>query len=187
MMHHPDKNNNNKEGIALFNEIKEAYEVLTNPTRKEAYLQERWLKKASGQFKTDEIITPPNILRKALEINKSVFQMDVHRMNYSGVASKICRFLSKEMIEQLNGFGDTEINRLIVKYLTDATSPFPLADTILVAERLHLLAGNDAVSRAYINRQLELKKQQLLYRKWKYVALLAVTIFICLLIYWSGQ
>lgn len=187
MVHHPDKTNNSKEGILLFNEIKEAYEVLTNPARKDAYLQERWLKKAAGQFKADEIITPPNILRKALEINKSVFQMDVHRMNYSGIAAKICQFLNTEVIDKLNSYGDVEITRLIIKYLTDATAPFPLSDTIPVAEKLFIVAGNDAVSRQYINRQLELKKKQLRYRKWKYVAILAVTIFICLLIFWSGR
>ena len=35
---HPDKNQNDPYASALFAEIKEAYEVLTNPTKKEYYL-----------------------------------------------------------------------------------------------------------------------------------------------------
>ena len=86
MMHHPDKNNN-KEGIALFNEIKEAYEVLTNPTRKEAYLQERWLKNIRDSSKLMKSSPLPTFLRKALEIS-SVFKWMFTCMNYIGVARK---------------------------------------------------------------------------------------------------
>ena len=55
MIYHPDKNNDDPYALARFNEVKEAYEVLMNPGKKELYLQERWLKKAGGQ-KIGEIV-----------------------------------------------------------------------------------------------------------------------------------
>lgn len=45
MLYHPDKTGADTYSAAHFNEIKEAYEVLTNPAAKEQYLQQRWLKK----------------------------------------------------------------------------------------------------------------------------------------------
>ena len=85
MKYHPDKQNTDPYSLSRFNEIKEAYETLMNPARKEQYLQERWLKKAGGYWMPDEPLTPPVILKQVLDLNRRVAQMDVHRMDYDSV------------------------------------------------------------------------------------------------------
>jgi DnaJ-class molecular chaperone with C-terminal Zn finger domain len=74
MIYHPDKNPNDKYAEAQFNEIKEAYEVLTNPVKKENYLQQRWYNQSIGKRRTAETITPVSILKLVLELERICFK-----------------------------------------------------------------------------------------------------------------
>ena len=53
--YHPDKNSSDEYALTYFAEIKEAYEVLTNPAKKDYYLQQRWYQQSLG--KKDSIAT----------------------------------------------------------------------------------------------------------------------------------
>ena len=94
MIYHPDKNPNDKYAEVQFNEIKEAYEVLTNPVRKENYLQQRWYNQSIGKRRTAETITPVSILKLVLELEQYVSRLDVHRMNKEGLSNYIDELLS---------------------------------------------------------------------------------------------
>ena len=86
--YHPDKNNDDPYTIAYFNEIKEAYETLTNPAKKDNYLQQRWYNKASGNTNTQELITPVSILKRALEFEKYTAALDVFSIEAIGTLAK---------------------------------------------------------------------------------------------------
>ncbi len=47
--YHPDKKNNDPYAAAQFATIKEAYETLSNPSRKDHYLQQRWYAQSIGK------------------------------------------------------------------------------------------------------------------------------------------
>ena len=60
--YHPDKNQHDPYANAQFVEVKEAYELLTNPAKKEYYLQQRWYEQSIGKKKKQDIITPVTVL-----------------------------------------------------------------------------------------------------------------------------
>lgn len=72
MNYHPDKNPDDPFAVAYFNDVTEAYEILTNPSKKESYLQERWYNQSIGKKRTGETITPVSILKLAIELEKYV-------------------------------------------------------------------------------------------------------------------
>jgi curved DNA-binding protein CbpA len=47
--YHPDKKNNDPYAAARFSDIKEAYEILSNPLKKDYYLQQRWYAQSIGK------------------------------------------------------------------------------------------------------------------------------------------
>src|SRR5438045_1154573 len=110
MIYHPDKNKNDPYAEAQFNEIKEAYEVLTNPVKKETYLQERWYNQSIGKKRTAGAITPVSILILSLELEKYVSKLDIYRMNKEGLLNYINELLSPDTIEKLKQFNETGIN-----------------------------------------------------------------------------
>lgn len=187
MLYHPDKHNNDVYATARFNEIKEAYETLTNPAAKEMYLQQRWLKKAAGLWMPDEPITPPMILKQALELNKSISLMDVHRMDTEHVAARILQLIPDEVIEKLKSFREEEINATILTVLLQSTSVLPFSTTQKVTDQLRKLAEGKEEEHKKIERVLQQKKKSEQWQRYKIILIITAVIAICLLIYFAGR
>ena len=187
MQYHPDKNKEDAYSNARFNEIKEAYEVLTTPQLKENYLQERWLKKAAGVWMPDEPITPVQILKQSLELNKSISLLDVHRMNAAAVTQRILQLIPDETIEKLKSFQEPEVNAAILTTLLQSTSVLPFRFTIAVTDQLRKLAVTDTEEQLKIDRVLEQKRKREQWEQLKVWVVVLVVLLICLLIWRSGN
>jgi len=92
--YHPDKSGNDLYAAAQFEIVKEAYEVLSDPSKKEYYLQQRWYNQSIGKKRTETVITPVTVLKQVLELDKYVSTLDVHRMDKEGLYNYICDILS---------------------------------------------------------------------------------------------
>lgn len=112
--YHPDKNANDPYAAAQFEIIKEAYEVLINPSKKEYYLQQRWFDQVMGKQQTTAIVTPITVLKQLLELEKYISRMDIHRMDKEGLYAFINHILSEETIQKLNHFNEKDINTSII-------------------------------------------------------------------------
>jgi predicted ester cyclase len=187
MVYHPDKNNEDLYALSRFNEIKEAYEVLMNPGKKELYLQERWLKKAGGQKIGEELITAPGILKKSLELNKQVAAMDAYRMNYAGMAARITDLINDHVIEQLIVQNETDVQSSIIRTLLNTTKPFPYKDTHEVCKQLRKLAKQQPQLLHQIEQSLQQKKKRERWSKFNGLFIFLLTILLCLLIYFMGK
>jgi DnaJ domain len=185
MIYHPDKNNEDPYSLLKFNDIKEAYDVLISPRKKEAYLQERWLNKAKGQRIGQDIVTAPGILMKSLELNKAIATMDAYRMDYKNIAAGISTLLSDDVIKQLLELKETDIHPSIIRTLIKTTAPLPYRETNIVAIQLRKLANEQPLLLREIEQALMQKKQQENWSNRKGIVVILLTLLICLLIYFS--
>lgn len=186
LIHHPDKNPNDKYAEVQFNEIKEAYEVLTNPVKKENYLQQRWYNHSMAKRRTAEATTPVSILKLILELEKYVSRLDVHRMNKQGLSDYIDELLSTDTIKMLKRFNEPEINRQIITSTLSAMRPLPMKFMGKLPERLETLA-DDETSLHQVNTFLKNRKRAFLWERYKVAVIILFTIFICLLIYFISE
>ena len=187
MIYHPDKNNDDPYALARFNEIKEAYEVLMHPGKKELYLQERWLHKASGKKIGDEMITAPSILKKCLELNRQIASMDIHRMNYKSMADRITDLLNDGTIEILLDQKETDVHASIISSMSKSIQPFPYAAAKPVALQLLKLAVHLPHWHKHIQQQMQEKQQREKWNKLTPLFIILLTLGICLLIYFTGK
>jgi curved DNA-binding protein CbpA len=185
--YHPDKNMNDPYMAAQFNDVKEAYETLTNPVKKETYLQERWYNQSINKKRTAEATTPISILRSCLELEKYVSKLDVHRMNKQSLFNYINELLSNDTIEALKNFNETAINRQIINLILIAMRPLPQKFVKKLSASLQLLACSDEISLQQINDSLLQHKKKFLWEKYKIALMLLFTILICLLIYFATK
>lgn len=180
---HPDKKQGDPYAAARFTEIKEAYEVLTNPSKKEYYLQQRWYDQSIGKRKKQDTITPVNVLKQALELEKYVSGLDVFRMDNRGLQQYILGLLSDSTIEQLKQFNEPEINREIIHVLLKAMSHLPKYYTKDIIIQFFKLSGGDNSSDGQIKLFVQKTEKKSRREKSSLIIIIAVTVILCLLIW----
>lgn len=185
-LYHPDKNNNDALSAARFADIKEAYEVLTDPGKKEYYLQQRWYAHSAGKRRKQETITPANVLIQCLELEKYVSRLDVFRMDKKGLEEYICELLNNETISKLHTFGDAATNRSIISAITAAMKPLPLLSAEIISVQLKKLAGNDEAALAGIDSTISRYKLKHRREKYSLLIIIIITLALCLLIWMAG-
>jgi curved DNA-binding protein CbpA len=185
---HPDKNQNDNYAAARFHDIKEAYETLTQPAKKEAWLQERWLHQVYNKnYSEKEPLTPYSILNKVLKLDKYVSSQDVFRMDQEGIAEQIMKLVSEENLNCLLQFKEKEINNTIVQYLLSASSPVNPKLLSQLWPRLEHIAADDPSLLIIIHSFRKKKKKQAQQEKLTLPIVILVTIAICILIYYAGK
>lgn len=183
MIYHPDKNPNDAYTTAQFDEIKEAYEVLTNPVKKETWLQDRWYSQSIGKKRTAEVIAPVSILKLSLELEKYVSQLDVHRMNKVGLAKYIGELISADTVEKLRQFNERAINRQIISTILMAMKALPIKLIRPLSGPLETLANGDRAALESLKNFLAQQRKIFLWEKYKGLVIIILTLAICLLIY----
>ncbi len=187
LLHHPDKNNNDPYAAAQFSDIKEAYEILTNPSKKEKYLQQRWYNQSTGSRKTQDVITPVSVLKQALELERYASKLDVFRMDKEGLRDYILELLSLTTIGQLKEFNEPAITRQIIDTIIRSANHLQEQQAIPIAERLRQLAGNDTSLHEQINIFAGKHRSRQQREKYNSLIILIATILICLLIWIAGR
>lgn len=182
--YHPDKNNNDAYAAMQFAEIKEAYEVLINPAKKEYYLQQRWYNQSAGKkFSAHEPFTPPTVLKQCLELNRYVTKLDIHRMDKEGLYQYMGTILSDSTVSQLIAFNEPEINKQIIISVLKTTEYLEARQAASISKKLLLSAGSDETVQKMILAALHRYQQKQNWQKYQTIMLIIATAVICLLIY----
>ena len=86
---HPDLFPDDPVKLRLFNTVKEAYETLTHPQRKQIYLQERWRRKANGLFVQGAVFSSVEYLKQCLALNRQLAAMDAYRISEQQIIQQL--------------------------------------------------------------------------------------------------
>jgi molecular chaperone DnaJ len=184
--YHPDKNNNDPYAAAQFAEIKEAYETLTNPVKKDHYLQLRWYAQSTGKRKNQAIVNPVTVLKQLLDLDRYTHTLDEHRMDKPGLYDYMCNIFSDETITKLNGFNEPGINKEIVLVALRSAQllPLPLAQELTVRLRT-ISTADDSVNEA-IAGFLTHKKQIYYWEKRRIWVIIGIVILLCACMLWAS-
>ena len=187
LQYHPDKNQDNPYAAALFTEIKEAYEVLTNPAKKEYYLQLRWYDQSISKRKKQGVINPVAVLMQSLELEKYVSTLDVFRMDKEGLQQYILGLISNATIEQLKKFEEPETISQIITTILKATHSLPKAYLKSITDQLLKLSEGEKVTTDMIEAFTQKADKKHLWKKYSLIIIIIATVFLCLLIYLAGR
>lgn len=167
---------------AQFETIKEAYEVLSNPSKKGFYLQQRWYDQVMNKKQTTTVVTPESLLKQFIELEKYVSKLDVHRMDKEGLYQYINELLSDDTIVLLNKFGEHDINRSIVDTTLKSLCyvPYKIAQPMLAKlKKIKVDDSTEADFAAYTQHA----KMAHTWNKFRTWAILCIVFVLCFLIY----
>jgi hypothetical protein len=184
-LYHPDKHAADVYASAKFSEIKEAYEILSNPFKKEYYLQQRWFAQSTGKPISNEITTPVTMLKKMLALDRYVSTLDAHRIHYQSLYVYICDLLSDENIQIINGFGDHHVNEEIVRSTLKTAQGLPYRLIQPLATRTRKLDVEDEAVKSAINRFVVNHKKADEWEKMKVWIITLLVLLICMIIFFS--
>jgi curved DNA-binding protein CbpA len=182
MRFHPDKTGGDAYTAAYFREVQEAYDVLSDPLRREDYHQQRSLWKATGKaFDQSGPLTPDLVLRQAVRLHETVRVMDRYRMDQEGIGHSIQRILRDAV--GLTDFRDLRTNAQIVHFLLLAAEPLPRRLLLAFREPMEELAsGDDAVLGETADFFRRKKREQVLTR-YQTPLLILAALALCYLAY----
>jgi curved DNA-binding protein CbpA len=182
---HPDKNPGDAYAAAQFTVIKEAYEVLTNPSKKEFYLQQRWYNQSTGRRKTQTPVNPVSILKLALELDKYVMRLDHFRMDKQGLQEYMLELVNDDTIEKLNSFNEEATNDTIVDILLRCMKPLPLVLARPLYKQLGKIAASPVIQKKRSD-QSRLKEKNNKRERYKIWMILILVVLFCLIIFFFG-
>ena len=183
LKYHPDKNNNDSYSSAQFAEIKEAYEVLTDPAKKEYYLQQRWYNQSMGYQKTQGIVTPVSLLKQSLELEKYVSRLDVFRMDKEKLKDYLMEILSDDVIDNIKAFNEHSTTKSIIAILLKTIQPLSAEMADPVIRQLIKLADKNEPEILLIKNSVANTQKRDRLEKYKPLAILFFTLLICGLIW----
>ncbi len=181
---HPDKTNNDHLASLHFKEIKEAYEILSNQRKREAYNYERFFRVVPPKNAADiQHISPEWILKEATELRKNVQATDPFRINADGLLHQLKTLLSEYNLRILKHDNKIAINEKIISQLLIASKPLPEALFKETISLLNKVAGNENILLEKIQEEAKARKWRYLWQKYKIVVVVLLAIILCLLIY----
>lgn len=179
LKYHPDKNNNDSYSSAQFAEIKEAYEVLTDPAKKEYYLQQRWYNQSMGYQKTQGIVTPVSLLKQSLELEKYVSRLDVFRMDKEKLKDYLMEMLSDNVIDKIKAFNEHSTTKSIIAILLKTIQPLSSEMSDPVIRQLFKLADQNESEILLIKNSVANTQKRDRLEKYKPLVILFFTLLIC--------
>ena len=181
---HPDLYPDDSEKLRLFNTVKEAYETLTHPQKKEIYLQERWRRKASGLSVESTIFSPSEYLKQCLAMNRQLAAMDAYRISEQQIVQQLSHLLTEEKITALMDVKDPLMVSSVVEALLPCTRFLSLQSLLAIADALIRLSGDNPLLQQKISKMIAEKKREHRQSFWKIPLILLLTALLCLLMYW---
>jgi hypothetical protein len=184
--YHPDKNES-PFAPARFQELHEAYNVLTHPDRRRKYDEERWLMGMDNRVNDQRIVTADWILHEAIKLHNHLAKVDTYRMSHNALHDYVQLLLSDAHMAILHQHADTVLNRKIIKEILASTTGLRSPYVHYVAARLAQLAVGDseALQTIYAMQGQRVKAEQrgntLPYM------VIAITILLCLMMYLYGR
>jgi len=183
--YHPDKNPNDILAEATFKEIAEAYDILSDTKRREAYHSRHFY---TYDYKNPEPEpTPQSILNDTLQLNKLVEKLNPFRLNQDALFFQLKHLLSEDNLLLLQHENRSSINTQILEALLRICTLLNCNFTEEIEDNLMFLANGDTYLENKVNDFLNQQRRKDKWSRYKTLLAIVVAIMLCLIIFFVSH
>lgn len=185
--YHPDTNPTDQYAQEYFRQIQEAYNILSNPTLRIKYDEERWLAGMSNRASEKDAVTPEWVLQEAIKLRSHMYTVDTYRMSHSALNDYIFLLLSNDHMAILKKGEDQSVKEGIISEILKATKGLKYLYMKNVALRLQELAQSNEEQLAMIHNNIRQRERAAKWQKaMPFIVLLIVSALCIAMYFWGG-
>ncbi len=185
--YHPDLNPNDSSASDRFLAIQRAYETLTRPHLRQAYLEKRWYAQFRNQSLEKEALTLDRILQQCIELERFVADLDPHRMDRTGLRTHIQQLLESWSSIQWDASKEKSSIESIASLLLRSCRHLNYEDCLGIHQKMIGWLDRNG-SAELLSEDWLLKKQRIeKLQRWWPVWMILLTIILAGIIWWAGR
>ncbi len=177
---HPDKAPQNPFAEAQFLRLKEAYEVLKDPVRRQRYDTERWLRGAPAETRR-QAVTAQTIVANACRLQDYVGQIGASAVNTNALQALCLFLLSEAHLALFWEAADTELNESLARPVLKVASVLPLSKMQPVLAQLQQLKPLSPGLQTELETFFKIRQQAARHRRLLPLWAGLLTLLLCLL------
>lgn len=181
--YHPDKNHGDNLTEAVFRNINEAYEVLSNAEKREEYNRKIFSYGNSQRNKKYKPVTSYSILQEAIELSKLVASANTFKINRDALLFQIQNIVSPYNLSVLTEEPSDELKVKIVQYILKSSTPLQYSHVEKISSSLFQIAGDNAALMQELNTFIRQKKVEQYWNKYKILMVVIIAVLLCFIIY----
>ncbi len=185
LQYHPDKNNNASAATTKFNEIREAYQVLSDRKKRSAYNYERYAQNPKQAFR-QTAFTVDDIMPLCIKLKNNIALQDPYRIDHEQLYFEIADILSEHNLGIIKEGADADKQK-IIQLILSSTTPLPFIQLVEIAGKLKTIVPDNNTSVKELNSFLNQSKQLDIWNRYKKIAAFITAILLCIFIYFASK
>jgi molecular chaperone DnaJ len=186
MQYHPDRSGENQEDAGLFRDINEAYEVLSDPSKREQYHYERWLHQSMGA-KMQGYLHAYQIYQIILESEKYFSGIDKYKINDYALLNVLLNLFSTSRIQSIAAEKNSDLEKNTIRIAIKMTGSLKSECQLQLKERMTVLTNNNPsmneIWETVINNKIISERNS----RYTIPILMLIVIALCILFYLLGK
>ncbi len=184
--HHPDVNQQDLKATDRFRSIQLAYETLSKPHLRAAYLEKRWYAQYRNESLRSKPLTLDGVLRECIELERFVASLDTYRMDRNGLHEHIRQRIQDWQTIQLDSSEQQTIEQ-ILHLVTRCAANLEIRQAESIQDTLREWLRSNQCDEL-LNEQWLIKKRRFdTWQKRMPLIMLLVTIILSLVIWMAGR
>jgi curved DNA-binding protein CbpA len=181
MQYHPDKHGDNQSTHFYFQEIQEAYEILSNPEKRENYHYKIWLEKAQGH-ELDTALSTDQIIQLFIHTERAIHETDSFRRNNEQLTEILISLYSNTRLELIAETNDNSLETTTLQLAIQSSSSLSSVAQLKLIHQLNpILKKHPQMHEIWMQQiNTRIKKEKI--EKLKVPIVILTTILLCLAI-----